>query len=239
MVALFPPSCTSSNVRTYLLNHPNVTPELLMKLAQDESPQVRQAVASKANTSVTILFVLALDEDSEVRQKLASNSNTPITILERLAQDTAPSVRQAVVNNNNTPVALLEQLAHDDNLEILKAIAQNPHTPAQLRQSLQYRLRANISPTLNGLSRLYNPETDDLPLLLSEYVHSSTPFVRFVSLMHPLTPIPSLNQGSQSLFWLERYAVANNPATPVEILQQLAQDSNRVVRAAAKSNLSN
>ncbi len=228
----------SPDVRTNLLNNPHITPELLMKLAQDESPKVRQAMASKVNFPVRFLEVLAFDKKPEVRQKLASNPNSSLTILERLAQDNTPCVREAVANNNSTPVALLEQLAQDDNLDVLRAIAHNPHTPAQLRQSLNYRLRTNISPTLKGLNRLPN-ETDDLSLLLSEYVYSSTPFVRFVSLMHALTPIPSLHQGSQSLLWLERYAVANNPATPVELRQQLAQDSNRIVRAAAKFHLSN
>jgi hypothetical protein len=57
--------------------------------------------------------------------------------------------------------------------------------------------------------------------------------------MHPLTPVQCLNQGSESLSWLERYAVANNPATPIELRQNLAQDSNRIVRAAAIAHLSN
>lgn len=98
-------------------------------------------------------------------------------------------------------------------------------------------MRVNTSPTLKGLIRLYNSETDDLATLLSEYVHSSVPFVRFISLMHPLIPIEFLQQGSQSLLWWERYAVAINYATPLQIQQQLTGDCNCIVKAVAKENL--
>ncbi|NER03885.1 MAG: hypothetical protein F6K17_15305, partial [Okeania sp. SIO3C4] len=53
----------------------------------------------------------------------------------------------------------------------------------------------------------------------------------------PLTPVDNITEGCQSLFWQERYAVADNPSTPGEIRQQLANDSNRIVRANAKANL--
>lgn len=61
--------------------------------------------------------------------------------------------------------------------------------------------------------------------------------MRFVSLLHPLTPVEILQEGSQSVSWIERYVVADNSATPIEIEQQLIQDSNRIVRAVAKAKL--
>ncbi|NEP84373.1 MAG: hypothetical protein F6K39_43445, partial [Okeania sp. SIO3B3] len=60
---------------------------------------------------------------------------------------------------------------------------------------------------------------------------------RFVTLMHPLTPVDNITEGCQSLFWQERYAIAENPSTPGEIRQQLTNDSNRIVRGTAKANL--
>ncbi|MEH1859709.1 MAG: hypothetical protein V7L21_17290 [Nostoc sp.] len=43
-----------------------------------------------------------------------------------------------------------------------------------------------------------------------------------------------MTQGAQSASWLERYAVADNSGTPSELSQQLAENSNRIVRAAAR-----
>lgn len=40
-----------------------------------------------------------------------------------------------------------------------------------------------------------------------------------------------------SVCWLERYAIAQNTNTPETIRQRLAQDGNRIVRAAAKAHL--
>ncbi|MEH2127411.1 hypothetical protein [Nostoc sp.] len=58
-----------------------------------------------------------------------------------------------------------------------------------------------------------------------------------MALLHPLTPAEVLQQGAQSASWLERYAVADNPATPTEIKQQLTEDSNQIVRAVAIASL--
>jgi hypothetical protein len=112
----------------------------------------------------------------------------------------------------------------------------NPNTPLNLKCTLQERLRVKKNPTLKGITRLYKAD-DDLPTLLSEYVQSSVPFVRFISLMHPLIPVEFIEQHSQSLLWWERYAVAINSVTPQRIRQQLTEDCNCIVKAAALNNL--
>lgn len=117
-----------------------------------------------------------------------------------------------------------------------QALIENPNTPPKLRQVLQYKLRLSISPTLRGLNRLYNPEKDDLITILSEYAQSPVLFIRFIALMHSKTPIPFLEKASQSLFWLQRYAIAVNPAAPRELREKLAEDANRIVKAAARAN---
>ncbi len=42
--------------------------------------------------------------------------------------------------------------------------------------------------------------------------------------MRATVKIVSLEPYSQSVFWSDRYAVADNPSTPVEMRQQLALD---------------
>jgi hypothetical protein len=103
-------------------------------------------------------------------------------------------------------------------------------------------LQPNKQPTISTLSslpRIYNRQNDDLATLFTEYVQSDNAFVRFVTLIHPVTPGEILTQGANSVYWLERYAVAENEATSLEVVEILARDANWIVKAAANQSLSN
>ena len=58
-----------------------------------------------------------------------------------------------------------------------------------------------------------------------------------IILLNKKTPAKLLQQKSFSLYWQERYAIAQNQNTPLDVLKKLANDANKVVRAAAKENL--
>ncbi|MEH1807346.1 variant leucine-rich repeat-containing protein [Nostoc sp.] len=224
-------------VRVCLVRHPNLTEALWLQLAEDTEISVRE-VAATINAPVSVLELLAQDEQVEVRIKVATNPNTPISVLQLLAGDENSSVRTAAASNSNLPETILTQLANDEKVEVRRAVAQNPNTPAPIRETLRDLIvqptTRQTSSTLRGLNRLYNPSTDDLVSILAEYASSENAFVRFVTLLHPLTPHKVLTQAAQSASWLERYAVADNSGTPSVLRQQLAQDSNRIVRAAAR-----
>lgn len=230
------------DVRASLTRHPNLTEALWTMLARDEALAVREAVAVNREAPERVLELLARDEQGEVRVKVVTNPNTEIAILVSLAGDENSAVRAAVASHPSLPTAQLESLAQDQKVEVRRAVAQNPHTPNSIRETLLELVSPpqtkQTSPTLRGLPRLYNPKTDDLATLLAEYARSPNAFVRLVTLLHPLTSSEILQQGAKSVSWLERYAVAENPATPTELRQQLAQDSNRFVRAVANTNLS-
>ncbi|MEH2036327.1 hypothetical protein [Nostoc sp.] len=226
------------NVCSAIVNHPNITLEIWLQLANHTDVSVRQVIAAYSNTPVNILEILARDLDKDVRAKVAKNPNLPVNILEQLARDEDAFVRTATASNSHLPATVLTQLANDEKVEVRRAVAQNPNTPAPIRETLRDLVvqptTRQTSPTLRGLNRLYNPSTDDLVSILAEYASSENAFVRFVTLLHPLTPHEVLTQAAQSASWLERYAVADNSGTPIELRQQLAQDSNRIVRAAAR-----
>ncbi len=228
------------NVCSAIVNHPNITPEIWLQLANHTDVSVRQVIAAYSNTPVNILEILARDLDNDVRAKVAKNPNLPVNILEQLARDEDAFVRTATASNSHLPATVLTQLANDQKVEVRRAVAQNPNTPAPIRETLRDLVvqptTRQTSPTLRGLNRLYNPSTDDLVSILAEYASSENAFVRFVTLLHPLTPHEVLTQAAQSASWLERYAVADNSGTPSVLRQQLAQDSNRIVRAAARVN---
>ena len=166
---------------------------------------------------------------------MAINRNTPANILDRLATDNELNVRMAIALNPNTSIDTLDRLAADEKIEVRRAVSRNPQTPESIKDKLRDLLPQSIvrsrSSTLCSLPRIYNPQTDDLPTILSEYTQSENVFVRLVTLRHPLTLIEILEQGMRSSEWLDRYAVADNPSTPTQLHQQLTQDSNRIVRA--------
>lgn len=230
------------SVRKTIIQHQSITLELWMQLSRDQTADVRLAIASQSNCPVIVLENLASDENEEVRVAVATNFNTPASVLTILAGDYNSNVRTATASNPNLPEIILTQLASDEKVEVRRAVAKNPNTPPSISESLrdliiQPTKQQIISPCLRGLSRLYNPSTDDLPTILFRYAQSENAFVRFITFMNPQTPVEILLQASQSASWLERYAVAENPVVSREIRLSLTQDSNHIVRAAALANL--
>ena len=239
---------SDENILSLVAQNHQITSQIQEKLASHPSVKVRQSLASNPNATSDTLTIIALtmitEETSlEVHQAVAFHPNTPVSFLENLSEASNSSIRAGVASNPHAPQDLIEKLAKDESVEVRRAVANNSHASQFVRDALQDLLlvaettERSLSPTLRGLSRIYNPDTDDLPTVLSEYANSNVAFVRFVSLLHPLTPVEILQEGSQSVSWIERYAVADNSATPIEIEQQLARDGNRIVRAVAKAKL--
>jgi len=221
-----------------LARNSSLTPELLARLAEHPNPEVRRHLIYNKSLTPELWQQLAADGEKSVRGAIANFADSPIAVIETLAGDEEIEVRAILAANANTPENILERLAADEKIEVRRAVAENPATPASIRESLRDLLspfpHCQLSPTLRGLGRLYNRESDDLPSLLLEYARSPVPFVRFVTLMHPLTPAEALQATSESLWWWERYAVAANPATPAEVREMLGEDSNKIVRATAQ-----
>ncbi len=231
------------NIRHLLAYNPNLSLTAILKLARDNQAYVRKAIASKTDIPTNILETLSRDDSIYVRVEVAGNNNTPSQVLEQLSQDKEVTVKTKVAANPNTPNSVLENLALDEKIEVRHAVANNSNSSKVIKDLLKDLLPTSknstqsLSYTLRGLSRIYNPTTDDLPTVLSEYVNSDVAFVRFVSLLHPLLPRERLEEGANSSSWIERYAVAQNTAIPLEIKQQLTHDSNQIVRAVARDNL--
>ena len=246
-----------SDMRKLVAQNPLTPAETLTQLATDKSSCrlnsqkaryfVREAVVSNSNTPVNTLKLLAQDSDEIVRSKVAANPNTPEAILRELASDRTiayayqynnetnyapprhrgipiPPVCLAVAENPNTPQDLLEQLANDENEEVREA------AKAQLQSIGQKR----------GLSiedEKLEEKTLSLQDLLNTLAKSKSAYTRLVVLLCS-DSIEILEKASRSPLWSDRYAVASNPITPINILKQLTQDHNILVRAAAKHYLS-
>ncbi len=73
--------------------------------------------------------------------------------------------------------------------------------------------------------------------LLDRWKSSISHANRLTVLLEPEAPIEVLAKISRSTSWLERYAITQNAKTPYPVVQRLAEDSNIIVRAAAKASL--
>ncbi len=233
----------------YVAENPNTPAHVLRKLIKHRCDNVRQCVVKNPSTPPDALIELihqsyfklghfAYQTYEELSTLAYEYPNFPKKELYSVLLD------KEISEENQNSLSLGYIVRNHKNISQFKDyISKNKDTQTYNHRSVkpdirpEYCLPKKISPTLKGLTRLYNSETDDLPTLLSEYVKSSVPFVRYISLIHPLIPIEFLQQHSQSLLWWERYAIATNSATPLKIRETLTEDCNCIVKAAAKDNL--
>ncbi|MEW6491454.1 MAG: HEAT repeat domain-containing protein [Cyanobacteriota bacterium] len=223
------------DVRKLVAKNPNAPVQLLEQFAQDRDYVVRKLVAENPNTPVKLLKQLALDRNNDVRDSVAANPNTPVKLLEQFAIDRNKFLRGHVAKNPNTPLYLLEQLAHDERY-VRQHVAANPNTSVklleQLAQDKDHHVRGFIVQNPN------TPVNVFLELILKNYSQDSIPSLsRFLVLLHPQTQGLTLAENCSSNAWLDRYAIAQHPNTPLHTLHTLAVDANRIVRATAKANL--
>jgi hypothetical protein len=121
------------NARCYLAGRPDVEPEILYYLANDDSVVVRRLVAANPSTPQRANKILAGDADDEVRCELAQKlgrlivEQTPsmtarshalaVEVMERLAHDAVPRVRailaEQIKASSQAPAHVVEVLAQD------------------------------------------------------------------------------------------------------------------------------
>lgn len=106
-------------------NNPNVSNDILWKLAHDNFVEVRVAVAELTD-NIDLLKVLAMDESKYVRRAVADNSNTTKEMLHIMCGDNAPMVREHVAKNVNCSVNTLAVLAQDEDPDVRYNVAKHP-----------------------------------------------------------------------------------------------------------------
>ena len=201
-------SAVATNPKNLLsIRNTNISVKVLEELATDKTYNVSIPMTKQINDSTTSLQKLAIDENVNVRSQVAKSPNTPLKILERLAIDESVDVRSQVAKNPNTPLKILERLATDQSVDVRSWVAIHPKANQEVK--------IKIFKTLND-----TPSLERLCLFLSPYAE-----------------ISHLAKNYLSNYWLERWAIAQNPNTPPDSLNCLIKDSNRLVRNAAELNL--
>ncbi|MEH1943278.1 MAG: hypothetical protein V7L01_24075 [Nostoc sp.] len=236
---------------------------ILQRLAQDGGESARLFLARRFDLPANFFTQFAESTEVNVCEAVAQNLSTPASCLEKLAQSPETKVREAVAQNPNTPISILEQLSKDNKYDVLLQIAQRTNLSSETLELLvgsksdQVREKAMLNPTLpkDAVERILcgeyathylklNPDflsrhPDSLAVALNHYAKSQFSLVSFIALNQPQIFQELLQEKSLSISWLERLAVAQNPQATQQILTQLAQDSNQLVRAAAKDKLQN
>ncbi len=143
-----------------------------------------------------------------------------------------------------TPTEILTKFTTHPDRRLHLAVAQNPGASLDLLTQLAtqpavkggfYCNPLNLAAMKSLLNQ--NPEAA-IPFLdqCLKYPDRAS-FSRFLVLMNPHIPSSFLAKYYKSWFWAERYAIAQNLSSDHNILRQLTQDSNRIVRAAAYETL--
>jgi hypothetical protein len=246
-------------VRVLLASHHNITQNSLDKLIDDRNPEVRAAALANpkldsmlreqlaslenANLSSLDLGELANSEHTAVKTKVVRHPNVDGSILAKLADDKL-IVKLAVAKHPKTPAEILTRFTEHPDRRLPLAVAQNPGAPKDLliKLATQPAVRGgfNFNPlNLAAVKSLLTQEPEAaIPFLDRCLKFPDRPsFSRFLVLMNPHIPSSFLARYYKSWFWPERYAIAQNPNTHRDICQQLTQDPNSIVRAAARDNL--
>lgn len=204
-----------------------------------ENFQSEWLIARNEQTPIDVLQQLANHEYYGVRLSVALNPNSTFKILKELANDPDYRVCHAVGSNPHTDVILIENLlAKKDNILLCHSIISNPNTTTSILEKLLSHDRAGIR--LAAAQKYLHRYPNRLPKVLEKLAVNSKHYsIRVFALLHHQIIPTFLAENYRSIIWLERYAIAQNPNTPTDILHTLAKDGNRIVRAAAQANLKN
>lgn len=119
---------TPWSVLQTMLNDKNMSPS--------ERDNIRSIILERPDVPIEMLQRAAKDKDFQIRMSIAKNNSTPQEILRMLSTDTHDAVINNVVSNPNTPSDVLAKLSGHESYYTRKLIAKNPNTPKDIVASL-------------------------------------------------------------------------------------------------------
>jgi hypothetical protein len=191
----------------------------LPRLLESEAPTDRALAAADPRVPAPLLLAAKEREDwtdveYDVYEALAANPAAPPELLVALVRDRSAlntRTRRAVALHPHAPPEALALLVDEPYAADIRLIlAAHPGLPPELRADLR-------------------------AASLEQALGTPDPVYRAIALAHPTAAPATLVDDAESPCWLERVAVACNPATPAAARRLLREDGNRLVRAAARA----
>lgn len=208
--AVNPLSSLPDDIRREIAKDTNTTEDLLSELSSDPDWRTRRYANNHTNMSTDQLSEMARSKDGKVRREAALSTKTPVEVLETLVYDRAPRVRIALAKNPNTTFEMLETLVQDKDEFVRRAAISHPNA-AKLVSRLYTTEDSAIRQSIAA-----NPDTD--PKILEKMVDLEPLLVA----SNLSTPISALKKLSKSKSGYVLAAVAANPNTPTEILDDIS-----------------
>lgn len=209
--------------------------EFLTQLAQADSFKVREAVAQNPNTPSINLEQLAQAPEWQIRQAVAQNPNTPTSALDKLAKDENNKTRMHIAAKLNLSPDVLEELTMDKSTEVRDKAMMNPNLT---KESVERILCSNNAYYFLKLNPNYLFDYPDIKAsVVNHYANGKSPsmWVNYITLIQSEVNQELLQKKSNSIFWLERLAVAQNAQIPQNTREKLIKDCNQLVRAVANN----
>jgi hypothetical protein len=229
------------SVRKSVALHPDLPESCLKRLSQE--PELYPELAQNPSASSRLLARIVEAGNHWLCSKVAGNPATPDVLLAKLAIQEAPTIDRALAQNPNLPPNLLAVLSRRLDPETRLAVARHPATPCSAlvemcQGQLDEHLRDALAwhPNMPGkLGSACNTCAIGLELLIEELPADVPSLSRFIVLMDEGTPATTLSKYVNSLYWPDRFAIAQNPNTPEPVRHYLSEDTHQLVQATARA----
>jgi len=189
----------------------------------------KEAILSGHPCSPSVLAQLAEAPSREVRSLVAENPSLSTELLNKLLKDPEPGVRAFLGYNLKTPRWALLELSKDPDPNVKWGLARNPNwTPEDLRKMYtehsvaELLLAGNPSTPKDILEQLSKSKDHGVQTALANNPMISEAAVRWL-----------FQEGNSAT----KKMLVDNPATPKDILEKLANDSDPEVGQFAKETL--
>ena len=211
---------------------------IVQRLINTRGKNAKRFLALRADLPEHFLTQLAFQANLDIKIQLAiaNNPHTSAASLEHLADTDRIDLKQAIASNSNTPSYILQMFAEDKSPKVRALAMANPNLTLEATEQILCGEYAAEYPQYNADYPKNHP--DSLGVVLNYYAQSQFPLIRYLALLQPQVSKEILELQSLSVSWRDRFAVAQNNQTPLNILNELELDSNQLVRAAAKRNMS-
>ncbi len=233
-----------------LARNPSTPPDILERLASDQSADVRANLALNKGAPTSVLEKLVNDETQTyvpnmsvgalARATLAEHRQTAATRLEELGHDSVAKVREAAARNLNAPLELLVELTQDADSNIKRSawrtMGRSPNTPTAKLEELAEHSDRNVWAAVAS-----NPNTP-LPLA-AKLLHRDDYETRMAAIRNLASGDESaretLRQAIRNFDNFDSRGLSTEHRLPKWVYIELAQVSNYEARQNAFERLSN